>query len=96
MRQIDTAKKGDWHPADIVAALRKSGWSLRRLSAAHEYHPTTLKHALAKPYPKAERIIAAAIGHAPGDIWPSRYPSTCKHSTPARETRRNPQASEAV
>lgn len=64
----------DWHRADIVAALRKSGWSLRRLSAHHGYaSPNTLTHALAKPWPKGERLIAEAIGIDPAEIWPSRY-----------------------
>jgi len=32
-----------------------------------------VKEALNRPYPKAERIIAAAIGIAPEVIWPERY-----------------------
>lgn len=63
----------DWDPADVVAALRKAGWSLRRLSRAHGYHPDALKHALRRPYPQAERIIARALGTDPESIWPSRY-----------------------
>lgn len=63
----------DWHPADIKAALEKAGWSLRRLSLHHGYKPTTLKEALHRRYPKAERLIADAIGVDPDTIWPSRY-----------------------
>lgn len=64
----------DWHRADIVAALRKADWSLRRLSMHHGYaSPSTLTNALARPWPKGERIIADAIGVAPELIWPSRY-----------------------
>ncbi|WP_180296050.1 helix-turn-helix domain-containing protein, partial [Snodgrassella communis] len=33
----------------------------------------TLKTALAAPYLKGERIIAAAIGVAAEEIWPTRY-----------------------
>lgn len=29
--------ESDWHRADIVAALHKQGWSLRRLSLHHGY-----------------------------------------------------------
>ncbi|WP_082954386.1 helix-turn-helix domain-containing protein [Acidihalobacter prosperus] len=65
----------DWHPADVVAALRKAGWSLRRLSTHHGYAPTSLKEALHKRWPKAERLIADAIGKQPAQIWPSRYPN---------------------
>ena len=63
----------DWDPADIVAALRKAGWSLRRLSFAHGYRSNALKHALRRPYPRAEAIIAEALGLTPWAIWPSRY-----------------------
>jgi len=64
----------DWHRADIVAAVRKAGWSMRRLSKANGYKsPGTLTHALDRPWPKGERIIADVIGVAPADIWPSRY-----------------------
>lgn len=63
----------DWHRADVVAGLRKQGWTLRRLSLEAGLGESTLKTALDRPYPKAERIIAAAIGVAPEAIWPSRY-----------------------
>lgn len=36
----------DWHRADIVAALRKAGWSLRRLSRYHGYEAGSLGQAL--------------------------------------------------
>ncbi|PWG62819.1 helix-turn-helix domain-containing protein [Spiribacter halobius] len=64
----------DWHRADIVAALWKAGWSIRKLSRHHGYaSPTTLVHALDHRWPKGERIIAAALGLEPATIWPSRY-----------------------
>lgn len=66
----------DWHPADVVAALRKRGWSLRQLSREHGYVPTALANALRMPWPKAEGIIANAIGVEPKTIWPSRYDAT--------------------
>lgn len=62
-----------WHPADIVAALRKRGWSLRRLSVHHGYSPTVLAVALRRPWPQGEELVAAAIGMAPADLWPDRY-----------------------
>jgi Ner family transcriptional regulator len=68
------AGKTDWHRADIVAALRKAGWSLRKLAAHHGYaSPTTMTHALDRHWPKGERLIATAIGVAPETIWPTRY-----------------------
>lgn len=63
----------DWHRADIVAALHKKGWSLRRLSQEAGLSAGALNNALDRPWPKAERIIAAAIEEAPETIWPSRY-----------------------
>lgn len=64
----------DWHPADIVAALRKAGWSLAQLSLQHGYTDRgALGQAICKPYPKAERIIAETLGVTPQTIWPTRY-----------------------
>lgn len=67
----------DWHPADIHAALRKAGWSLAQLALHHGYASNSaLCNAIARPFPKGERIIAAAIGvKHPMVIWPSRYDS---------------------
>lgn len=66
-------KTQDWHRADIVAALHKKGWSLRKLAEAHNIHPSTLKSALDKSYPKSEKIIAAAIGVPAETIWAKRF-----------------------
>ena len=63
----------DWHKADIKASLDKAGWSLRQLSIFHGLSEGSMRVALARPYPKAERFIAAAISEKPENIWPSRY-----------------------
>jgi len=84
MRHTYTPKKapnGDWHRADIVAALRKAGWSVRGLCTHHGYsHPTTLNNALNRPWPKGEKIICKALREGgeypdiqPEHLWPSRY-----------------------
>ena len=76
MSVVNTPKKSatdDWHRADIVAALRKQGWSLRELSRQNGLSEGTLKSALDRPYLKAEGIIAKAIGMTPETIWPERY-----------------------
>lgn len=65
--------KEDWHPADIVAAVKKAGTNLSALSEKHGYSRNNLRNALYRKYPLAEKIIAEAIGVAPADIWPSRY-----------------------
>jgi Ner family transcriptional regulator len=64
----------NWHKSKIVSELKiKTGKSLRKLSVENGYKPKTLQQALERPYPKAEKIIAAAIGVTPSTIWPSRY-----------------------
>jgi len=47
--------------------------SLIRLSRLNGYAGDSLKMALRRPWPKAEKIIAAHIGIPPQAIWPSRY-----------------------
>jgi Ner family transcriptional regulator len=63
----------DWHPADVLAALKKRGQSLAGLSVAHGYHPTAAGKALKRPWPALEAIIAEALGLAAAQIWPTRY-----------------------
>lgn len=65
--------RGDWHPADVIAALRKRGHSLKALAIENGYHPTAACKALKRPWPAMQHIIAEAIGVAPETIWPSRY-----------------------
>jgi Ner family transcriptional regulator len=66
-------KKVDWHVEDIKSELHKRKTSLRALSIAAGLSPTTLNNVLRIPYPKAEKIVAEAIGEKPENIWPSRY-----------------------
>ncbi|EPI9148630.1 helix-turn-helix domain-containing protein [Salmonella enterica subsp. enterica] len=63
----------DLHRAWIVAALHSKGITLAQLSRDNGLGTRTLNNAFVRPYPKAERIIAAAIGCEPADVWPSRY-----------------------
>ncbi|MFW0766376.1 helix-turn-helix domain-containing protein [Trabulsiella odontotermitis] len=63
----------DWHPADIIAGLRKKGTSLAALSRSAGLSSSTLANALTRPWPKDEYLIAEALGMHPSTIWPSRY-----------------------
>ena len=63
----------DWHQAYISAALKEKGTNLSALSEAKGYSRNNLRNALYRSYPKAEKIIAEAIGIEPKEIWPSRY-----------------------
>ncbi|HCL5274685.1 TPA: helix-turn-helix domain-containing protein [Salmonella enterica] len=65
--------QSDWHPADIIAALKKRGTSLSALSRQAGLASSTLANALIRRWPKGERLIAEALGIAPEQIWPSRY-----------------------
>ena len=50
--------KHDWHPADIIAGLRKKGTTLAAVSRASGLASSTLANALTRHWPKGERLIA--------------------------------------
>lgn len=68
----------DWHVADIKCALEKKGTNFEQLARANGIAGSTIRNALRFKYPKAEGIIAKAIGVSPSAIWPSRYSETKK------------------
>ncbi|MGJ0630128.1 helix-turn-helix domain-containing protein [Xenorhabdus bovienii] len=68
-----THTQQDWHPADIIAALRKRGTTLAALSRESGLSSSTLANTLSRPWPKGEYIIANRLDIAPSEIWPSRY-----------------------
>lgn len=63
----------DWHPADIIAALKKGGTTLAALSREAGLSSSTLSNTLIRPWPKGEWLIAERIGIHPAEIWPTRY-----------------------
>lgn len=63
----------NWHPADIIAALKKHGTSLAALSRKAGLSSSTLANALSRPWPKGEFLIAQALDIPPDVIWPERY-----------------------
>ncbi|MBJ9212012.1 helix-turn-helix domain-containing protein [Citrobacter freundii] len=65
--------KQDWHPAEILCALKKAGTNLAALSREHGLSSGTLQNAMNKQYPRAEKIIANRLNKEPYEIWPSRY-----------------------
>jgi Ner family transcriptional regulator len=69
----------DWHPADIIAALRKKGTSMAAESRRNGLSSSTLANVLTRPWPKGEMIIARAIETDPWVIWPSRYHNPITH-----------------
>lgn len=68
------ASREDWHPADVVAALRKAGYTLSKLAFEHGLKDSSgLSKALVMSFPLGEKRIADALGVHPMVIWPSRY-----------------------
>ncbi len=63
----------DWHRADVIAALKKKGTSLARVSREAGLGSRTLSNTFARRWPRGEQIIASALGTTPECIWPSRY-----------------------
>ena len=68
------ASQEDWHQADVIAALRKRGITLRGLAAKHGLKDSSsMSAALVRSLPANEKRIADALEMHPKDIWPSRY-----------------------
>ena len=63
----------DWHPADIIAGLKKKGTSLAAVSRSAGLSSSTLANAQLRPWPNGEKLIADALGITPEINWPSRY-----------------------
>ncbi|HHH0486495.1 TPA: helix-turn-helix domain-containing protein [Yersinia enterocolitica] len=66
-------RKSDWHPADIIAALRKKDTTLAAVSRKAGLSSSTLANALTRPWPKGEWLIAECLEIHPSEIWPTRY-----------------------
>lgn len=71
MNTQTSVEPADWHPADVVAALRKRGTSLRQVAIAHGY--TQIQNVLVRPWWAVEQLVGQALGIPPEQIWPSRY-----------------------
>lgn len=81
------ASPGDWHPADIVAALHKRGLTLRKVAERCEVSPPAVIKALRERNLPSERRIAEAIGIPAHHIWPSRYNPDGSRTTLRKVTR---------
>ncbi|ENT3457467.1 helix-turn-helix domain-containing protein [Salmonella enterica] len=57
----------------MKSALEKRGITLRELSRQAGLSPDSLRNVFTRSWPRAERIIADALGVTPQEIWPSRY-----------------------
>lgn len=68
--------KIEWDRHSILAAVRRKGGTLARLSREAGEPEVTCSTALRQGYPKGERIISDFLGVPVEDLWPERYPST--------------------
>lgn len=62
-----------WHPEDIKAAIRKTGWSLDRLSRECGLPEHCVRHATRVPNLPGEMVILALLRVPASTIWPERY-----------------------
>jgi Ner family transcriptional regulator len=74
------------HPADVIAALRKRGTSLRQLAIHNKY--SHIQRVLTSPWLAAEQLVAQALGVSPEEIWPSRYLNPASRELAFRQTRK--------
>jgi Ner family transcriptional regulator len=65
----------DMHPADVMAALKKRGISMRKLSLRAGKNDSAVAQAVKNPVSSIpmELLVADALGMKPEKIWPSRY-----------------------
>ncbi|WP_434526500.1 helix-turn-helix domain-containing protein [Photorhabdus asymbiotica] len=63
----------DWHPVDIIVALKKRGTTLAAVSRKAGLASSTLNNALIRRYLKGEKLIAAELDLHLSDLGPSRY-----------------------
>lgn len=71
MNTQKSVKLHDWHPADVIAALRKRGLSLRKVGLAHGYRQ--IQNVLVRPWWVVEQLVSQALELPAESIWPSRY-----------------------
>lgn len=58
----------DWHPADIIAGLRKKGTSMAAESRKNGLSSSTLANALTRPWPKESSSLRRRWVQNPGDL----------------------------
>ena len=87
-----TAKPG-WHKQDIIAAVRKRGTTLMRLSVENGLNRNTLNLACEARFSRAHTIIAEFLGVPRHEIWPQFYDDT---DTPTTLRRLGPASGRAA
>jgi Ner family transcriptional regulator len=93
MNTKESASNQDWHPADVCAALKKRGTSLRQVGLTHGYRQ--IQNVLTRPWWAVEQLVASALGVSASDIWPSRYAEGTNRAH-AQALTRKPKALKAI
>jgi len=71
---IKNKPKVDWHPADIKAALAKSGYTFALIARENGYKGSrSTSNVLRLQWPRMEAIVGKILDLHPMEIWPSRY-----------------------
>jgi Ner family transcriptional regulator len=81
-----TPPQEDMHPADVIAALRKRGTSLRKIAIENGY--SHIQRVLTSPWLAAEQLVAKALDRRPEELWPSRYLNPADRALAFKQTRR--------
>ena len=81
-----TLTQEDMHPADVIAALRKRGTSLRKIAIENGY--SHIQRVLTSPWLAAEQLVAKALDRKPEDLWPSRYLNPADRALAFQQTRK--------
>lgn len=81
-----TPLQEDMHPADVIAALRKRGTSLRKIAIENGY--SHIQRVLTSPWLAAEQLVAKALDKKPEELWPSRYVNPADRALAFKQTRR--------
>ena len=81
-----TTSQEDMHPADVIAALRKRGTSLRKIAQENGY--SHIQRVLTSPWLAAEQLVAKALDTTPQALWPSRYRDPAARALAFRQTRK--------
>jgi Ner family transcriptional regulator len=81
-----TPLQEDMHPADVIAALRKRGTSLRKIAIENGY--SHIQRVLTSPWLAAEQLVAKALDKKPEELWPSRYVNPVDRTLAFKQTRK--------
>jgi len=60
-----------WHPVDLAAAIKKTGWTQAKIADALQVSRSTVSHGLKTGCSKAVRdFISELLGVPANEIWP--------------------------